>query len=326
MNTTYDEVLTMLYLSKLIYDYHENDKFHLEINEKLIDYINRIENEYEEQLNDMVFINIKDALIYLSSNYPNSKIYDFVSNENTDIQCGILVCDKNITFSFKGTDSLIDCYYDLNFLKRNIDLSKIEIHKGFFDQLMSIYDTLLLKIKELLLINPYFNINITGHSAGSGQGTMFAYLLSKIYPNKFIKLITFGGPKLGNYEWKKSFDNIKNIIHYRITNDSDIITQIPNIQYYHVGKNIHLTDNDIFIKYENKGCNYKSCLCNVCCDCGDEFCNDCVDNNNTCYLCSVCQIFTKINYLNINNHKIDYYYKNLITKKNIWQIKFKKNN
>ena len=309
MLINYEEVLVMLYLSKLVYDYHENEEFDLSINETLFNYTNRLNKEFEEGIDNDVFINIKDALLYLSIYYPNSKIYNFISNEETDIQCGILLCDKNITFTFKGTDSLIDCYYDLNFIKRNIDLSKIQIHRGFFDQLMSIYDLLIYNLNNILLFNPNHTIYITGHSAGSAQGTLFAYLISKIYVNKTIKLITFGGPKIGNYEWRESFNNIKNIIHYRISNETDIITKIPNIQYYHVGNNILLTKNKIFL-IDDKYC------CDECC----EFTQNCFcKSNNSCMLLS---ILYNINYLNINNHKIDNYYTNLINKKNIWFYKF----
>jgi hypothetical protein len=307
--TNYKEIITMFYLSKLIYDYHENDNFNLNINESINNYLVRVNTEFNNGIHNNIFINIKNCLLFLSNNYPNSLIYDFISNEKTDIQCG-LVLDKNsnsLSIVFKGTDSLINCYYDLLFLKRHIDLKNVQIHNGFFDQIISIYDELINKIKNILLLYKKLSIFITGHSAGAGQGTIFAYLLSKIYTSKIIKLITFGGPKIGNFYWYEEFNKIKNIIHYRITNEGDIITKIPNLDYYHVGINIHLTTYNVHV--------YKDPIC-----CSNDYCEkECCTNyeNDTVNECCIGNILSKFNYLNINNHKIDYYFINLINKKEI---------
>jgi hypothetical protein len=297
----------MFFLSKLIYDYHENKKFDLKINESIFNYINRINKSVDNGLNNPFFINIKNALIYIYTKYPNSFIYNYISNDTTDIQSGIIISNNDLSITFKGTDSLIDCYYDLYFIKRHIDLSNIEIHRGFFEQLMSIFDQLINNIKKLLLVNPFYNIYITGHSAGAAQGTIFSYLLANMYPNKIIKLITFGGPKIGNFDWYNAFNACKNIIHYRITNNSDIITKIPNFKYYHVGTNIKISTNSIYI--------YKDTYC--CEDCCEDCCKncDCENNNQQCCLKT---ILNHVNYLNISNHQIDSYYTNIINNESIW--------
>lgn len=308
--TNYNEIITMFYLSKLIYDYHENDSFDLNINETIFNYVKRINNDFENGLHNIVFINIKNALLFLSNNYPKSIFQDFISNDKTDIQVGIILSNNNICIVFKGTDSLIDCYYDLNFMKRNIDTSNIEIHKGFFQQIMSIYNELLNSIQKLLQKNPDLYIYITGHSAGAAQGTIFAYLISKVFNNKLIKLITFGGPKVGNYEWFTAFNKIQNIIHYRITNEGDIITKVPNFEYYHVGINLHLTTNNIHIFKEPICCSKEYCMKEWCNNYDDEL----IDNPNNCIFYN---LLSKFNYLNIYNHNIHNYYINLINKQEI---------
>ena len=309
INTNYKEIISMFYLSKLIYDYHENESFNLKLNETIKNYLLRINNEFENGINESEFINIKNSLLFLSNNYPSSIMHNFISNDEKDIQSCIILNDKSISIVFKGTDSLIDCYYDCSFLKRHIDLNDIEVHKGFFDQLMSIYDELLITIKNIISLNPNLLIYITGHSAGAGQGTIFAYLLSKIYTTKIIKLITFGGPKIGNYVWYEEFNKRKNIQHYRITNEGDIITKIPNVNYYHVGINIHLTTHNVHIFEEP-----------ICCSldyCEKEWCTDLEYETNSHCKCFVFNMFSKFNYLNIWNHQIDNYYINLINKQEV---------
>ena len=297
MNINYDEIIIMIHLSKLIYDYHTNNDFDLRINETIYNYVNRksIKNLHPD---------IIDTLTYLLANYPNGSINTFISNNNTDIQVGIVLNNNNITIVFRGTDTVTDWMYNCDFAKRHIELSDIEIHKGFFDQLMSVYDELINNINIIINRIPNINIYITGHSAGGAHATILAYLLEKIYKNKIIKLITFGSPKVGNLEWYNIFDSIENIIYYRITNEGDIVTQIPNINYYHVGVNIHLINNEIIIN-------------NVESDNDDIPDNEnilCINNNLNCFNCS--------NYLNINNHKITNYYDNFKDKKNIYNNLF----
>ena len=305
ISTNYKEIISMFYLSKLIYDYHNNYDFDLNLNETINNYLLRVNNNIENGIHNNIFINIKNALLFFSNNYPDSFIYNFISNDTTDIQAGIIINNSCISIVFKGTDSLTDCYYDLKFIKRHINLNNIEIHKGFFDQLHSIYDILINNIKNILKLYPHLSISITGHSAGAAQGTIFTYLLGQLYPYKIIKLITFGGPKVGNYEWYTQFNNMKNIIHYRITNSGDIITKIPNIEYYHVGINIHLTTYNVHI--------FKDPLC-----CSDDYCDkECCMNYESDNRCIISSLLSKFKYLNINNHHIDNYYINLINKKEL---------
>jgi len=293
INISYTEIIIMLYFSQLIYDYHKNLDFSLEINQTFNEYFIKINALYEDGINNIKLINIKEAILYLVGYYPNGKLYNFINNFIYDINVAIIINPESniIIITFRGTDSIIDCYYDLKFLKRHIDFSNIEIHDGFFNQLMSVYNEILESLNELFNINSLYNIYITGHSAGAGQSTILSYLLSKKYHDKIIKLITFGSPRIGNYEWKEAFNNTKNILYYRITNEGDIITSIPNIYYYHVGINIHLTIDNIYL--------------------GDD----------TIYIHN-----NMINLLNINNHKLINYINNLKNNFERWFILFNNDN
>ena len=289
INILYTDIMTMIYFSQLIYDYHKNLDFDLEINQTFKEYFLKLKTLYNDGIDNIKLIDIKEAILYLLKYYPNAKIYNYIYNFIYDIKTAIIIDNETniIIITFKGTDSITYCYYDLQFCKRNIDFSNIEIHDGFFNQLMSIYDDIIESLDELFKINPLYNIYITGHSGGAGQSTILSYLLGKKYNNKIIKLITFGSPRVGNKEWKEAFNNTKNILYYRITNEGDIITSIPYINYYHVGINIHLTADNIYI--------------------GDD--TICVHNNI-------------INLLNIDNHKLINYINNFKNKFKRWCILF----
>jgi len=299
---SYNEILIMYNLSKLIYDYHKNDDFDLQINETIYNYLSRINNNNNlSRINNNDLFEIKNTLTFLSNTFPYAFIYNFISNKNTDIQAGIILNNNCISIVFRGTDTITDWLYDFDFIKRHIELNDIEIHKGFYDQLMSIYDEILNNINIIILSKPYLEIYITGHSAGAAQGTILSYLLSKIYKNKIIKLITFGSPKVGNYEWYKHFNKINNIIYYRISNEGDIVTKIPNINYYHVGINIHLTNNNMYYNNDNGN----DIIIEDDTNCLEQY--NCFDYN-----------LVKCKYLNINNHKIKNYYINLKDKEDIF--------
>ena len=244
----YNEAMTMLYLSQLVYDYHTNDQFHLLPNETLSEFIKRI------NINDSNFDYIRKPLFYLLKNIPNAKLLEFISDDETDTQVGIVVDDinKNIVIAFRGTESIKDCYYDINFYEQKI--KNFKVHAGFYKQVKSV------KKQILTLIESYFNNNnnnynlyLTGHSLGSANATLLSYFISEKYPNLLIKLVTFGSPRVGNAKWKDYFDNNSNIVYYRVTNNRDIVTVIPSINYCHVGKHIYLNDDDIF-HIENSLC------------------------------------------------------------------------
>jgi predicted lipase len=346
INTTYTEILTMIYLSKLIYYYHKKQIL-ININETLEEYFKKYElipvNECTSENSEYMincdnntnkeeeeYINFtKDSLLFLYTNFPKSKIYNFISNDYYDIQAGIVISDNIIVIVFKGTDSLTDCFYDLTFVKRNIDLTDSRIHKGFYDQLMSIYDELISVINELLIKFPNYNIKITGHSAGGAHGTIFTYLLANLLQHKQIKLITFGSPKIGNIQWAESFNNMKNILYYRITNHNDIITIIPRIYYKHVGLNIHLDTTTIYFNL-NTTCN-DECYCNECKN-NSNFCYcyyhplhlyNLICDNNTIYKRHYCifnNLLPYLNFSNIHNHSIEQYYHNFISSYSQWEI------
>jgi hypothetical protein len=290
----FNEVLTMLYLSSLIYEYHNNIHFDLKSWQTIVNFINK------NNMNHYYFKDIKEPMLYLANKYPFSRLHKFISNERTDTQVGIAIDDylNKIIIIFRGTESLKDCYYDLNLVKEKLDISTafagkgpefvddILVHKGFLEQSNSVYIDITDIIDSFLNLKNY-EIYITGHSLGAATGTILAYFLSEKYKNKIIKLVTFGSPRVGNYNFKQHFNSKDNIIHYRITNNRDTVTSVPSYNYYHVGTHIHLTDDGVEII---------------------------PDTYLSYWYGSICHSY------NVNDHKLVNYIKNLKNSIDFWDI------
>jgi len=248
-NISYNEALTMMHLSLLVYNYNTNTEFNFTEDQTIEQYVNSINKKYINGINDISLSSLeKKGILYLKQNFPDGKVILFIDNKN--IQLAIIKSDilKSIVIVFRGTDSFSDILYDCYITKKYLD-ENIFIHTGFYNQLNSVYG----KLMEIMdnYINTEYKIYISGHSAGGAHSTIFSYLLAK-KTKKIIKVVTFGCPRIGNYEWKVSYESKKNIIHYRFTNNNDIITTIPCLDYYHVGTNIFLNNNDIILNYENE--------------------------------------------------------------------------
>jgi predicted lipase len=255
---SHTDVMDLLVLTILIYDYGKTIAY--KSNDTIEEFISRSsennvttqgEGQEEEQDKDKEPskpLIKQQAIERLLQNSPDGKIVDFISDPDTDLQAGITISETNkrITVIFRGSESTYDWYYDLKFIKTCIDKQKnVYVHGGFYKQLThnKNHQRLTQKIKELLETYPDYYVYTTGHSLGGALCTLYGYMLShEIEQN--VSVISFASPRVGNKGWKKSFDAKSNLIHYRITNNNDIVTSFPTILYNHVGNNIRLERNN----------------------------------------------------------------------------------
>ena len=239
------DLINLIGLTVLMYDYH--DKFTLMKNENIKNFVHN-NSDFINKLSDTK----KDIFENLKNNSPFGKIEKFVSDNDTDLQVGITISEinKRLTVIFRGTESYTDWKYDLMITKRKLQ-GNIYIHNGFYQQLYinHNFDRIKSKLLILLLEYPDYEINIIGHSLGGALSTLFGYLLAKSITNK-VTIISLGSPRVGNYYFKLDFDSQSNLKHYRISNNRDVITSVPMINFHHTGVNIHLTNNNLTI-YEN---------------------------------------------------------------------------
>jgi len=227
----------------------------------------------------------KNALIELKNLAPNGKVHTFIDDHVSDIQIGITINHdlKHFAIVFRGSESIKDWYYDLQIYKHNLK-DNIWIHSGFYNQLHTdnIHLCIIQKIKCILDSHPDFKIYVTGHSLGGALATLFGYMLSFEFDN-LITVVSFASPRIGNKPWKKSFESKPNLVHFRVSNNRDLITATPTINYYHVGTDIQLFNDSFYIN---------------------------VGKTHSCFDYS---LFT---HWSILDHTCDNYYKNLIN--NVW--------
>ena len=150
---------------------------------------------------------------------------------------------------------------DLQIKKQNLtnftgieNNKNIWVHSGFYKQLCSsgVYTRIVTEVKTQLEQHPDYTVYITGHSLGAGLSTLFGFLLSHDITNN-ITVVSFASPRVGNDQWKKSFESRTNLKHYRITNCRDLITAFPVTTYKHVGDNIRIFEDShsFFLNYKD---------------------------------------------------------------------------
>jgi hypothetical protein len=242
------EILDIIGLPMLVYDYVK--KFRLDKNETLEGFISSIDNKSDiESLSSLR----NEALNHLKDNSPNGQVVEFIDDPDTDLQVGITLSEtqKRVSVVFRGSETRSDWYYDLMISKRKIE-DNVYVHNGFYQQLHvnNNYEKIKQSIEKVLESDDKkdYEVLVTGHSLGAALATLFGYLYSRETPRQ-IKIISFASPRIGNAGFKTRFDSQENLIHYRITNNRDIITTSPMINYKHVGINIHLTSSGKVQKY-----------------------------------------------------------------------------
>ena len=286
-----NQILEVLATTMLVYDYGK--KFTLDEDENIETFTGGMSEEILKSLSEAR----REVLMNIKNYAPNGRVMDFIDDPDTDLQVGITKSDKQkrIIVVFRGTESMTDWGYDFRIFKKNIfsirnpSSKNISIHSGFHRQLFTNdnYRKIVQTLQKILSYEEYkdYEIFSTGHSLGGALCTIFGYFLSKEIDN-MVNIISFASPRVGNFGFKQDFDNQKNLIHYRVTNNRDIITATPMIGYKHTGINIHVSENN----------------CALC----ERY------NYNSYWKFSLFRCWS------VSDHNIDLYYRRI--KKNIWPL------
>jgi len=230
------------------------------------------ENKQDKNLknilnNKTIFKN--DILLFenLTNIDKDDYIVKYFNCEITHMYCMIIKNDinKSIKIIFRGSSKNIHMQYNLKINQKRItflDNNNIKVHSGFYQQIFKgkLYNNVI-KFLKTLNIDDYM-IYYSGYSLGGNMSVLFGYLSSYIFNKNKIIIVTFGGSKVGNSYFKKSFNNIKNIICYRFCNENDIITQLPFINYEHIGIPIKLKSNNFNILSDHSYNTYLNNLLN----------------------------------------------------------------
>tara|TARA_E500000331_G_scaffold164754_1_gene159634 strand:+ start:242 stop:1231 length:990 start_codon:yes stop_codon:yes gene_type:complete len=240
-------VLVLLQSTLLIYDYGKNFTIH-DPNETIETFVDKaIEQGFFHKLG----LNNarRAAMLELKLFCPKGQIHTFIDDPNSDIQVGITInhAEKHFAVVFRGSESIKDWYYDLQIYKHKYK-DKIWIHSGFYNQLHTdnIHLCIISKVQCILNEHPEYKLFVTGHSLGGALATLFGYILAHEF-EVFVTVVSFASPRIGNYYWKKSFEEKPNLKHFRVTNNRDLIVGTPTINYYHVGTDIKLYEDSFYI-------------------------------------------------------------------------------
>lgn len=227
-------VLDLLLLSKLSYKNQEEiKKFWNDKN------INKLKNLYE-----------------LCQDVP--KFYQ--GYDKNDCQAYTVTYDKTLVIIFRGTESFRDVVADLNVSLSPLYLERLScehpalkrpmVHRGFNNQYNSIKDKLTYDIENYINSHKYPEIIVTGHSLGSGIGTIAACHYSYKY-NFPVKCVTFGSPRVGDQLFVDLF-NKRIHTSLRYINEDDPVTMVPlPLRFRHVDTCRWLHNNTTENKTDN---------------------------------------------------------------------------
>lgn len=186
-------------------------------------------------------IDIYRSTLCKLSYYDNIKDSIFISDNITDCQCYIYYNNNAIFITFRGSSSIDDWKHDLDTRTEN-PKDNIRIHKGFFDQYISVKDKIYKAIQQINKNINLENIHISGHSLGGALAYVCAVDIHMVTNNPNIRVLTIGSPRPGNKDFANYFNNnIRESVRYK--NKNDIITKMPfTSKFKHVHPSICLKD------------------------------------------------------------------------------------
>ncbi|KAJ1446656.1 class 3-domain-containing protein [Pelagophyceae sp. CCMP2097] len=150
---------------------------------------------------------------------------------------------KQLTVVFRGTDSRRDILQGLFVATKEIkkdDIVGTSVHRGFFKQLhcQGTFGKLKRLLREQLEALPDWGVSVAGHSLGEALSTLASYELTLAFPETEFIVYAFASPKVGDTEFKKTYNAQGNVRQYRIYHARDTFTSVPTFGWYHVGDNL----------------------------------------------------------------------------------------
>lgn len=192
-----------------------------------------VKNSYQKRIT-LVFRGSENKLGAASTNWMSNLNIHVKNAEIPEIVNGNIP-DKNI--------GLHEGYYNY-FFNKTVDETD---HESFTK-----YDQIKEDVMGLLKKFPGYKLYVTGHSLGAGLSTLAAYYMAceKDIP-KPVTCINFASPRIGTRSFLNACQYLERTCHLRIVrvvNDKDTVAVVPIGSYVHVGFQVTLYKDWLFVK------------------------------------------------------------------------------
>ena len=104
-----------------------------------------------------------------------------------------------------------------------------QVHRGFLHYYQSLEKIIRAAVQEMVQQYPSYKIWSTGHSLGGAAATIAVISLRDIAKPP-INLVTFGCPRVGNYDMTEYFQTLTSC-SIRVTHNKDIVPHLPPCSY-----------------------------------------------------------------------------------------------
>ncbi|KAL7591574.1 hypothetical protein Lser_V15G31921 [Lactuca serriola] len=149
---------------------------------------------------------------------------------------------RDVVIAYRGTATCLEWVENLRATLTSLpndvagERKRAMVQKGFLSMYTTATTTCpslrdMVREEILRIIETYGNeplsVTITGHSLGAALATLTAYdITSKFKHSPMVTVVSFGGPRVGNRNFRSQLENSGTRI-LRIVNSTDVITKVP---------------------------------------------------------------------------------------------------
>ncbi|MBE3063623.1 MAG: lipase family protein, partial [Spirochaetes bacterium] len=177
-----------------------------------------------------------------SASYDELAVVDIESTRNR-YMIGILDSAKRVEIFIRGTANRQNALADMKVAKRRNAKLGINLHRGFEDMAMAVYQNILPRL------HPGYELVIFGHSLGAAEATILGMLLSAD-GWRVARIYASGSPRLTDAAGAAAWGSLPLI---RIVNEGDPVPLLPPRTlispadpYVHIGDAVALLDGPYY--------------------------------------------------------------------------------
>jgi|UniRef100_A0A6C0INY6 predicted lipase len=153
----------------------------------------------------------------------------------------------SIFIGFRGSSNIQNWLSNIQIIfEHPYEDSNIAVDKGFYDLYHSLKPSIETILSNMSMKYNTHRLLITGHSLGGALATVTAFdMIYHSLPYDINYLITFGSPRVGNYDFSAYF-NLFQVYTKRITHYYDIVPHVPEefLGYMHISNEIWYNEDN----------------------------------------------------------------------------------